>query len=79
MDITTIILIFYVLPVVILTVFVFLDKGNKTIGDVLECLKYILVPVVNIVFVFVIPAMFLWHKFNVGEWWKDFKNKKFRD
>ena len=79
MSITEIILLFYVLPMVILGVGILFDRETKTMGDFVDCLKYMVIPVFNIVMLVGVIIMMLWEKLNLQENWKKFRNLKIRD
>ena len=79
MSITEIILLFYVLPMVILGVGILFDREIKTMGDVVDCLKFIIIPVFNIAVLVGVIIMMLWEKLNLQENWKKFRNLKIRD
>ena len=79
MSITNIILIFYVVPLVILGGGILLDKTTKTLGDFIDCLKYIIFPVFNIIMLIGVLIMILWENCHLQKNWKKLRNLKIRD
>lgn len=79
MSITEIILVFYVAPMVLLGLGVFFDRETKTMGDFIDCLKFMVIPVFNIVMLIGVIIMVLWENLDLQKNWEKFRNLKIRD
>ncbi len=71
----TLIIIFYVIPVMINILLIYLRAKDKTKEEVLEHLSYILTPCVNYVFLAILLMCFIEDNTDIAERWDKLKSK----
>lgn len=72
------ILVFYILPMVMTGVGLYLDQATRTMGDWLDECGLVFIPVLNIIACLTMFHIILKEKLRAGERWKKFRDIKIK-